>query len=107
MRVFHVVTHLQLYLLLIHNQSIIQQCLIDSPPVAIPFTMAYDAVPENGFLKSDNQTPVVIILFLSGMLVVGSTSYDVHRSIKNNETPPTKEQIQAMEDYIASKRPGA
>ncbi|KAF5821802.1 hypothetical protein HanRHA438_Chr01g0019491 [Helianthus annuus] len=48
--------------------------------------------------------PRQIILFFAGMLVVGSTSYDVHRSIKNNETPPSKEQIQAMEDYLAAKR---
>ncbi|KVI03033.1 hypothetical protein Ccrd_018672 [Cynara cardunculus var. scolymus] len=48
--------------------------------------------------------PRQIILFAAGMLVIGSTSYDIHRSIKNNETPPSKEQIQAMEDYLASKR---
>ncbi|CAA2980296.1 hypothetical protein MTR_5g076600, partial [Olea europaea subsp. europaea] len=48
--------------------------------------------------------PRQIILFASGVLFLASTTYDVHRSIKNNETPPTEEQIQALEDYIRSVR---
>jgi hypothetical protein len=28
----------------------------------------------------------------------------VHRSIKNNEQPPTREQMEALQDYIDSKK---
>ncbi|KAH0698859.1 hypothetical protein KY285_013106 [Solanum tuberosum] len=48
--------------------------------------------------------PRQIVLFASGMLFLGSTTYDVHRSIKNNQTPPSKVQIQALEDYLNSVR---
>ncbi|KAH0696267.1 hypothetical protein KY290_013621 [Solanum tuberosum] len=48
--------------------------------------------------------PRQIVLFAFGMLFLGSTTYDVHRSIKNNQTPPSKEQIQAFEDYLNSVR---
>ncbi|KAG5620718.1 hypothetical protein H5410_005936 [Solanum commersonii] len=44
------------------------------------------------------------ICFWNRMLFLGSTTYDVHRSIKNNQTPPSKEQIQAFEDYLNSVR---
>ncbi|KAL2630315.1 hypothetical protein R1flu_015001 [Riccia fluitans] len=36
---------------------------------------------------------------LAGLLVLGVTTYDIHRSIKNNELPPSREQL----DYLASK----
>ncbi|KAG5534403.1 hypothetical protein RHGRI_022502 [Rhododendron griersonianum] len=48
--------------------------------------------------------PRQIILFGSGVLFLASTTYDVHRSIKNNETPTSKEQIEGLEDYIRSFR---
>ncbi|WOL18195.1 hypothetical protein Cni_G26988 [Canna indica] len=49
--------------------------------------------------------PRQVVLFACGLLVLGATTYDVHRSIKNNETPPSKDQIQALQDYLRSKRP--
>ncbi|KAL0427241.1 UNVERIFIED_CONTAM: hypothetical protein Slati_2898900 [Sesamum latifolium] len=36
------------------------------------------------------------------VLFLAATTYDVHRSIKNNEKPPSREQLQALEDYINS-----
>jgi hypothetical protein len=39
------------------------------------------------------------------MVFFGATTYDVHRSIKNNEQPPTREQMEALQDYINSKNP--
>ncbi|CAK8538099.1 unnamed protein product [Lathyrus sativus] len=48
--------------------------------------------------------PSQIILFASGLLFLASTTYDVHRSIKNNQTPPSEEQLKALEDYIKSVR---
>lgn len=38
------------------------------------------------------------------VVFLGATTYDVHRSIKNNEQPPTKEQMEALQDYINSKK---
>ncbi|KDP35707.1 hypothetical protein JCGZ_10479 [Jatropha curcas] len=49
-------------------------------------------------------SPGQIMLMASGVVFLASTTYDVHRSIKNNETPPSKEQMEALEDYIRSKR---
>ncbi|OAY57293.2 hypothetical protein MANES_02G081950v8 [Manihot esculenta] len=49
--------------------------------------------------------PRQIALMASGVLFLASTTYDVHRSIKNNETPPTPQQIQALQHFIDSKRP--
>ncbi|PIN22216.1 hypothetical protein CDL12_05065 [Handroanthus impetiginosus] len=48
--------------------------------------------------------PRQIIVFSSGVLFFAATTYDVHRSIKNNQTPPSPEQLQALEDYINSSR---
>ncbi|WVZ61553.1 hypothetical protein U9M48_011410 [Paspalum notatum var. saurae] len=48
--------------------------------------------------------PRQIILFAAGLLFFGATTYDVHRSIKNNEQPPTREQMEALQDYINSKK---
>ncbi|KAF1889589.1 hypothetical protein Lal_00024916 [Lupinus albus] len=56
--------------------------------------------------------PRQIILFASGTLklntnralFLASTTYDVHRSIKNNQSPPTEEQIKALQDYLKSVR---
>ncbi|KAF7816292.1 hypothetical protein G2W53_030261 [Senna tora] len=48
--------------------------------------------------------PGQIVLFASGVLFLASTTYDVHRSIKNNQTPPTKEQLEALQDFIRSRR---
>ncbi|EPS67586.1 hypothetical protein M569_07192, partial [Genlisea aurea] len=45
-----------------------------------------------------------IAVFSAGVLFFAATTYDVHRSIKNNEAPPSPEQIQALEDYIDSVR---
>ncbi|XXG60177.1 hypothetical protein AAC387_Pa04g2144 [Persea americana] len=47
--------------------------------------------------------PRQIVLAASGLLFLASTTYDVHRSIKNNEKPPSKEQIQALQDYLDSE----
>ncbi|PWA37643.1 hypothetical protein CTI12_AA588450 [Artemisia annua] len=60
------------------------------------FSVSKKVVVEHGYRKTLNSEMT--------MLVFASTSYDIHRSIKLNETPPSKEQIQAMEDYLASKR---
>nr|DAD48337.1 TPA_asm: hypothetical protein HUJ06_018274 [Nelumbo nucifera] len=49
--------------------------------------------------------PRQIVLAASGLFFLASTTYDVHRSIKNNQTPPSNEQVQALEDYIRSIRP--
>ncbi|CAL9106489.1 unnamed protein product, partial [Musa textilis] len=38
------------------------------------------------------------------LLVLGTTTYDVHMSIKNNEEPLSRVQIQALQDYLHSKR---
>ncbi|PNX86235.1 hypothetical protein L195_g042312, partial [Trifolium pratense] len=46
--------------------------------------------------------PGQIILLASGLLFLASTTYDVHRSIKNNQTPPSEEQLKALEEYIKS-----
>lgn len=48
--------------------------------------------------------PRQIVVLASGVVFLGSTTYDVHRSIKNNEAPPREEQIQALEDYLNSVR---
>ncbi|XP_020599843.1 uncharacterized protein LOC110039197 [Phalaenopsis equestris] len=48
--------------------------------------------------------PRQIVLLASGLLFLCATTYDVHRSIKNNEKPPTKEQIDALQSYVDSKR---
>ncbi|KAL7134611.1 hypothetical protein ABFS83_11G039000 [Erythranthe nasuta] len=48
--------------------------------------------------------PRQVILFASGVLFLATTTYDVNRSIKNNETPPSPEQLQALEDHINSLR---
>lgn len=39
------------------------------------------------------------------MLVLGATTYDIHRSIKNNSKPPTEQEMQELNDYIKSLRP--
>ncbi|KAH6828901.1 YELLOW STRIPE like 2 [Perilla frutescens var. hirtella] len=51
-----------------------------------------------------NIYPRQIVVLASGILVLVTTSYDVHRSIQNNHTPPSREQLQALEDYINSSR---
>jgi hypothetical protein len=38
------------------------------------------------------------------LLFFGATTYDVHRSIKSNEQPPTREQMEALQDYINSRK---
>jgi hypothetical protein len=38
------------------------------------------------------------------MVFFGATTYDVHRSIKNNEQPPTREQVEALQAYIDSRK---
>ncbi|CAD5168355.1 unnamed protein product [Musa acuminata subsp. malaccensis] len=48
--------------------------------------------------------PRQVVVFACGLLVLGATTYDVHRTIKNNEEPPSREQIQALQDYLHSKR---
>ncbi|KAI3440101.1 WD_REPEATS_REGION domain-containing protein [Psidium guajava] len=48
--------------------------------------------------------PRQIVLLSSGLLFLAATTYDVHRSIKNNQAPPSKEQLQALEDYLKSVR---
>ncbi|TVU10388.1 hypothetical protein EJB05_43913, partial [Eragrostis curvula] len=42
--------------------------------------------------------------FDAWLVFFGATTYDVHRSIKNNEQPPTREQMEALQDYINSKK---
>lgn len=39
------------------------------------------------------------------LLFLGATTYDVHRSIKNNDAPPTKEQLDALQQYLDSRKP--
>jgi hypothetical protein len=34
----------------------------------------------------------------------GATTYDVHRSIKNNNRWPTREQVEALQAYINSRK---
>ncbi|KAL8497806.1 hypothetical protein ACS0TY_021225 [Phlomoides rotata] len=51
-----------------------------------------------------NVYPRQVVVFATGVLLLGTTTYDVHRSIKNNETPPSKEELQALQDYINSHR---
>ncbi|KAL3838749.1 hypothetical protein ACJIZ3_023340 [Penstemon smallii] len=51
-----------------------------------------------------NVFPRQIVVFASGVLFLASTTYDVHRSIKNNQEPPSPEQLQALEDYINASR---
>ncbi|KAL6656460.1 hypothetical protein ACP70R_007286 [Stipagrostis hirtigluma subsp. patula] len=48
--------------------------------------------------------PRQVVLFAAGVVFFGATTYDVHRSIKNNEQPPTREQMEALQDYINSKK---
>nr|GLL19004.1 hypothetical protein MTR_5g076600 [Ipomoea trifida]GMC62476.1 hypothetical protein MTR_5g076600 [Ipomoea batatas] len=48
--------------------------------------------------------PRQVLLLASGILFLGSTTYDVHRSIKQNETPPSAEQLRELEDYLSSVR---
>ncbi|KAL5726529.1 hypothetical protein ACHQM5_009567 [Ranunculus cassubicifolius] len=48
--------------------------------------------------------PRQIILAATGLMFFAATTYDVHRSIKNNDTPPSKEQLEALEDYIRSRK---
>lgn len=48
--------------------------------------------------------PRQIILTGAGLLVVASTTYDVHRSIKYNEKPPTKEDMAALQAHIEAAR---
>lgn len=48
--------------------------------------------------------PRQVALLAAGVVFLGATTYDVHRSIKNNEQPPTKEQMEALQDYINSKK---
>ena len=38
------------------------------------------------------------------LMFLGATTYDVHRSIKNNDRPPTREQVEALQAYIESKK---
>ncbi|KAL2317317.1 hypothetical protein Fmac_031193 [Flemingia macrophylla] len=45
-----------------------------------------------------------LILSATGLVLLASTTYDVHRSIKNNQTPPSQEQLQALQDYVNSHR---
>ncbi|KAK9115090.1 hypothetical protein Syun_021887 [Stephania yunnanensis] len=48
--------------------------------------------------------PSQVMVAVSGLIFLASTTYDVHRSIKQNQTPPSKEQVLALEDYIRSLR---
>ncbi|GJM99500.1 hypothetical protein PR202_ga16604 [Eleusine coracana subsp. coracana] len=48
--------------------------------------------------------PRQIAVFAAGLVFFGATTYDVHRSIKNNEQPPTREQMEALQDYINSRK---
>ncbi|KAG0460654.1 hypothetical protein HPP92_020951 [Vanilla planifolia] len=51
--------------------------------------------------------PRQIALLAAGFLFLGATTYDVHRSIKYNEKPPSKEQVEALQAYLDSKRPSS
>nr|PNR55028.1 hypothetical protein PHYPA_005921 [Physcomitrium patens] len=54
-----------------------------------------------------SQHPVwVTRLALGGaaLLVFGVTTYDIHRSIEANQTPPTKEQVAALGAQIKESR---
>ncbi|KAG6424196.1 hypothetical protein SASPL_114609 [Salvia splendens] len=43
-----------------------------------------------------NVYPRKVVLFACGVLVLATTTYDVHRSIKNNQSPPSEEQLQRL-----------
>ncbi|CAL5062955.1 unnamed protein product [Urochloa decumbens] len=62
------------------------------------------AAATNMRLFGKHVFPRQIALFAAGLLFFGATTYDVHRSIKNNEQPPTREQMEALQDYINSKK---
>jgi hypothetical protein len=38
------------------------------------------------------------------LVFFGATTYDMHRSIKNSQLPPMREQMEALQDYINSKK---
>ncbi|CAA6655816.1 unnamed protein product [Spirodela intermedia] len=46
--------------------------------------------------------PRQLVLAASGLLFLGATTYDVHRSIKNNERPPSEEQMRYLDDVLRS-----
>lgn len=56
------------------------------------------------FLGNNMMRCSVCVCMFGRLVFFGATTYDVHRSIKNNEQPPTKEQMEALQDYINSKR---
>lgn len=49
-------------------------------------------------------SPGQIPLLAAGLVFLGATTYDVHRSIKNNDQPPTKEQVAALQEFIDSRK---
>ncbi|KQJ96609.1 hypothetical protein BRADI_3g25640v3 [Brachypodium distachyon] len=49
-------------------------------------------------------SPRQVALFAAGLMLFGETTYDVHRSIKNNDQPSTREQMEALQEYIDSKK---
>ncbi|KAF7074266.1 hypothetical protein CFC21_079164 [Triticum aestivum] len=49
-------------------------------------------------------SPRQIALLAAGLVFFGATTYDVHRSIKNNDQPPTREQVAALQDFIDSRK---
>lgn len=56
------------------------------------------------FLFSLNVNLFMELCFWNRIVFLAATTYDVHRSIKNNEIPPSQQQIEALEDYISSVR---
>nr|BAK05462.1 predicted protein [Hordeum vulgare subsp. vulgare] len=49
-------------------------------------------------------SPRQIVLLAAGLVFFGATTYDVHRSIKNNDQPPTSEQVAALQAFIDSRK---
>ncbi|RZR78674.1 hypothetical protein BHM03_00004094 [Ensete ventricosum] len=45
-----------------------------------------------------------VVAFACRLLGLGASTYDVHRTIKSDEEPPSRGQIQALQDYVHSKR---
>ncbi|PNT76292.1 hypothetical protein BRADI_1g46831v3 [Brachypodium distachyon] len=48
-------------------------------------------------------SPRQVALFAAGLVFFGATTYDVHRSIKNNDQPPTREQMEALQVYTTPR----
>lgn len=67
---------------------------VDSPLGANSFPVIPDSQSEKETMTTTNEW--------YRLLFLGATTYDVHRSIKNNERPPSEEQIRYLDDVLRS-----